>query len=68
MLGFADIGHFFSPRTRLNRVRVNRGAVEGFKPINLKDFLALDIPARASLLHPILPEKGLAICGVLIQH
>jgi RecA-family ATPase len=35
--------------------------VPSFVPVGLKDFLALDIPARGSLLHPILPEKGLVM-------
>ena len=53
--------YFLAPQARSKRDRVNGEAVEEFKPIAFKDFLALDIPPRASLLHPILPEKGLAM-------
>jgi putative DNA primase/helicase len=45
---------------------VGRGALHisttpSFTPVALKDFLALDIPQRASLLHPVLPQRGLAM-------
>jgi putative DNA primase/helicase len=30
-------------------------------PLGLSEFLALEIPSRAKLLDPILPEKGLAM-------
>lgn len=54
-------GYFLNPRTRRRRERANSEAVEGFKPITFKDFIALSVPQRESLLSPILPEKGLAM-------
>jgi putative DNA primase/helicase len=36
-------------------------AAPSFAPVGLKEFLALDIPPRASLLRPILPQSGLAM-------
>jgi hypothetical protein len=31
------------------------------QPVGIKDFLALEIPARGMLLSPVLPEKSLAM-------
>jgi hypothetical protein len=40
------LNHFFAHPIRLSRNPVNGAVIEGFKPIVLKDFLALDIPPR----------------------
>jgi putative DNA primase/helicase len=36
-------------------------AVMPLQPVGIKDFLALEIPARGMLLSPVLPEKSLAM-------
>lgn len=52
----------FGPRARLGRAEQKAsGRIELPAPLGLTDFLALDIPPRAKLLDPILPEKGLAM-------
>jgi putative DNA primase/helicase len=52
----------FAPRAPSVRVEQKGSArLELPAPLGLSDFLALDIPSRAKLLDPILPEKGLAM-------
>ena len=52
----------FGRRARLGRAEQKAtGRLELPAPLGLTDFLALDIPPRAKLLDPILPEKGLAM-------
>ena len=43
------------------RVSDSGHAVMPLRPVGIKDFLALEIPARGMLLSPVLPEKSLAM-------
>jgi putative DNA primase/helicase len=43
------------------RVSDSGHAVAPLQPVGIKDFLALEIPARGMLLSPVLPEKSLAM-------
>jgi putative DNA primase/helicase len=38
-----------------------RRSLPTFQPIGFSDFLSLDVPTREMLLHPILPERSLAM-------
>jgi hypothetical protein len=61
---FANILKRYVPglfASRASLVRLEQARLELPAPLYLSDFLALDIPARAKLLDPILPEKGLAM-------
>jgi putative DNA primase/helicase len=53
---------FVGPKIGIGR-RVSQGghAVTPLRPVGIKDFLALEIPARGMLLSPVLPEKSLAM-------
>jgi putative DNA primase/helicase len=55
-------GRFAAPKIGIGR-RVSEGghAVTPLQPVGIKDFLALEIPARGMLLSPVLPEKSLAM-------
>jgi hypothetical protein len=49
---------FGGPKIGIDR-RVTEGghAAVPLQPVGIKDFLALEIPARGMLLSPVLPEK-----------
>jgi putative DNA primase/helicase len=53
---------FGGPKVGIGR-RVSQGGhpVMPLRPVGIKDFLALEIPARGMLLCPVLPEKSLAM-------
>jgi hypothetical protein len=53
---------FGGPKVGIGR-RVSHGGhpVMPLQPVGIKDFLALEIPARGMLLSPVLPEKSLAM-------
>jgi hypothetical protein len=49
---------FVGPKIGIGRrVSDNGHAVMPLQPVGIKDFLALEIPARGMLLSPVLPEK-----------
>jgi putative DNA primase/helicase len=53
---------FVGPKVGIGH-RVSEGGhpVMPLQPVGIKDFLALEIPARGMLLSPVLPEKSLAM-------
>jgi hypothetical protein len=53
---------FVGPKIGIGRrVSENGHAVMPLQPVGIKDFLALEIPARGMLLSPVLQEKSLAM-------
>jgi putative DNA primase/helicase len=53
---------FVGPKIGMGRRVSDSGhAVMPLQPVGIKDFLALEIPARGMLLSPVLPEKSLAM-------
>jgi putative DNA primase/helicase len=53
---------FLGPKVGIGRRVSDSGhAVMPLRPVGIKDFLALEIPARGMLLSPVLPEKSLAM-------
>jgi putative DNA primase/helicase len=55
-------GRFVGPKVGIGRRVSDSGhAVMPLQPVGIKDFLALEIPARGMLLSPVLPEKSLAM-------
>jgi putative DNA primase/helicase len=55
-------GSFVGPNVGIDRRVSDSGQVAvPLQPVGIKDFLALEIPARGMLLNPVLPEKSLAM-------
>ena len=53
---------FVGPKVGIGRRVTDSGhAAVPLQPVGIKDFLALEIPARGMLLSPVLPEKSLAM-------
>jgi putative DNA primase/helicase len=55
-------GRFVGPKVGIGRrVSDNGHTVISLQPVGIKEFLALEIPARGMLLSPVLPEKSLGM-------
>ena len=53
---------FVGPKIGIGRrVSEDGHAVAPLQPVGIKDFLALQVPARGMLLSPVLPEQSLAM-------
>jgi hypothetical protein len=56
-------GRFVGPKVGIGRRVSDSGhAIMPLKPVGIKDFLALEIPARAMLLSPVLQKKVWPCC------